>query len=165
MPAFTLALLKTELTTDPRGYAYNAAGRNDSDILARVNAVRDGTNPGTTPTAGGGAANGIIQVNNATVDTAMIRAVVTQAAYDGLVTATRTWFNWLTGAGFITVNAGTLQSLAGIPTDTASIWATGQRTAMNAAMNGLMRKVTSRAVELWGRDVTLDEVGIALNLP
>jgi hypothetical protein len=57
-----LAILKTELQTDPRGYGYLASQRNDTAMAVKINAVRDGTNAGTTPTGDGGAANGIITI-------------------------------------------------------------------------------------------------------
>lgn len=160
-----LATLKTELQTDPRGYGYNASARNDSDMAARINVPRDGTNVPSNPTGDGGAANGVIKLNNRTVDTGLIRAAVTFDGYDGLVVASQSWFNWLTSGGNITVNAHLLQQLAGIPTATSSIWAAADRTAMNAAMEALMRKFGSRAEEKFGIGVvvTVTEVGNALN--
>lgn len=157
--------LKAEFTTDPRGYGYAQYWTTtpfDGGLPPIINLKRDGT-PGTVPanpTGAGGAASGIIRLNNATVDTGAIRAAVTFAAYDGLVTASQSWFNWLTANGFITVNAHLLQSLAGMPTATGSIWAAADRTAMNAAMEALMRKNASRAEELFGLGyiVTVDDV-------
>lgn len=145
LAATQLAALKTELNTDPRtyGYAADLASGNDSALVAKLNLPRDGTNGGP-----------VIKVNNPSVDTGRIRAAVTFAAFDGLVTASRQWFDWLTANGFISVNAHLLQSLAGIPTATGSIWAAGDRTAMNAAMEGLMRRNGSRAEELFGVAVT-----------
>lgn len=167
MPLTTaqLAILKTELQTDPRGYGYNAAGRNDTAMAAIINTARDGTNAPTTPTADGGAADGSIRLILNTVDTSKVRAVVTQSAFDGLVTATRNYFTWLTGSNTITGNASLLQSLAGVPTANGSIWATGDRTAMNAAMDAVLRKFGSRAEEKFGQgvSVTIDDVGNALN--
>lgn len=148
--------LKTELTTDPRGYGYAAdlAAGNDSGLVAKLNLARDGSNGGPQ-----------IRVNNATVDTGAIRAAITKAAYDGLVTGDRAWLNWLTGAGTITVGADTLQTLAGVPTSTGSVWAVANRTAMNAAMEALLRFNGSRAQELFGIAVTEADVIAAKKLP
>ncbi len=160
-----LATLKSELQNDPRGYGYNAAVRNDTDIANRINARRDGTNPPSNPTAGGGNADGTIKLNLLSVDTGVIRATVSFAAFVGLVTSSQAWFQWLTSSGSITVNAALLQNLAGIPTAANSIWAAGDRTAMNAAMEGLMRRFASRAEELFGFgfSVSVNDVGAALN--
>jgi len=159
-----IVALKAELQNDPRGYGYNAAGRNDTLMQIAINTARDGTNPPSNPTADGGAASGAIKKDNKTVDTGAIRAAVTFAGFDGLVTASQAWFQWLTANGFITVNAHLLQQLAGIPTATNSIWAAADRTAMNAAMEAIMRRFTSRADELFNANVTVEEVGRALNL-
>lgn len=165
LSAAQIAILRTELQTDPRGYGYNFTVRNDSDMAARINAKRDGTNPPTAPTADGGVAGGAIKFDNATVDTGAIRAAITKAAYDGLTTGDRAFLNWLTSAGNLTVGADLLQSLAGIPTTNGSIWSTGTRTAMNAAMESLLRRFGSRAEEKFGRgvSVTIDDVAMALN--
>jgi len=160
-----LAALKTELLTDPKNYGY--AGqlspiRNDDKLTQIVNFVRNGV---ATPPAGNVGPS--IKINNATVDTGVLRAATTYAAYNGLTTGDRAFFNWLTGAGSITVNDDNLQTLAGIPITSGSIWATGQRDAMNLAMEAILRRFASRAEELFGRGVvvTTSEVGTALNLP
>lgn len=160
-----IATLKTELQNDPRGYGYNAAARNDSAMAATINTARDGTNPPSNPTAAGGAANGQIKVNNQTADTGSVRAAITKAAYDGLTTGDRSWLNWFTGAGTFAVSADNLQTLAGVPTAAGSVWSTGTRTAMNAAMDALLRKNGSRAEELFGVGVavTIADIGLALN--
>jgi hypothetical protein len=159
----TLVALKSELQNDPRGYEYNAVARNDSDMLTKINAKRDGTNAPSNPTAGGGSADGSIKINNVSVDTGTIRAAITKAAYDGLTTGDRSWLNWLSGSGSITVTTDLLQTLAGIPTSTGSVWAVSSRTAMNAAMDTLLRKFASRSEELFGQQVTLTDIGNALN--
>lgn len=151
-----LTALKAELTNDPRGYGYAAdlASGNDAGLVAKLNLPRDGTNGGP-----------LIKVKNASVETGLIRAAVTFAGYDGLVTASQAWFNWLTGGGSITVNDHLLQQLAGIPTATGSIWASADRTAMNAAMESLMRRIGSRSEELFGVLVTDTDVAKAKLLP
>lgn len=164
-----LPALKTELTTDPRGYGYAAdiTVGNVEALTRKLNLTRDGstgTVP-TNPTAGGGLASGIIRMNNESTDTGKIRAAVTFAGFNGLVTATQDWFVWLTSNGYVTVNAHLLQQLAGIPTATSAIWAAADRTAMNAAMESILRKFASRADELFATSVTEDNVSKALLLP
>ena len=152
-----LTTLKTEFTTDPRGYGYSTYWTSGQDnVLAdMIDTVRDGTNPPTNPTAAGGNADGHITVNYPSVDTGSIRAAVTFSAYQGLVTSTQSWLNWLTNSGNVAVNANVLQQLAGIPTANGSIWATADRTAMNAAMAALLRRFGSRAEELFGFGVVV----------
>jgi hypothetical protein len=57
-------ILKSELQTDPRGYGYAPylAGGDMQGPTDLLNAVRDGTNPGTNPTADGGQADGTITI-------------------------------------------------------------------------------------------------------
>ena len=168
LTAAQLLTLKNEFVNDPRGYGYEQYWITtpwDGGLNPIINAPRDGSNVPSNPTGAGGAADGKIKVNNPSVDTGKIRAAVTFAAFDGLVTASQSWFNWLTANGFISVNAHLLQSLAGIPTATGSIWAAGDRTAMNAAMELLMRKYGSRAEELFGVGVVVstDEISASHN--
>lgn len=150
-----LQALRDEMVNDPRGYGYAAdlSSGNDAGLVTRLNTRRDGTN---VPPA--------IQLSNATADTEAIRAAVTKAAYDGLTTGDRSWLNWLTGAGSIVVNADNLQTLAGIPTSTGSVWSTGTRTAMNAAMDALLRYFGSRSQELFVVSVTDVDVANAKKL-
>lgn len=158
LSAAQLTALKAELVNDPRGYGYapKIASGDIEGVRTILHAVRDGTN---TPPA--------IKVNNTSVDTGKIRAAITFEAFDGLVTASQAWFNWLTANGTISVNDHLLQKLAGIPTATGAIWAVGDRTAMNAAMELLMRRFGHRAEELFGAGVTVTEGEIitAINLP
>lgn len=62
--ALTTAALRTEITTDPRGYGFAplVTTGNDQAVADKLNAVRDGTNPPTNPTAAGGVANGSISI-------------------------------------------------------------------------------------------------------
>ena len=129
-----LQALKDEINNNPVSMPYPAfVDGNDVAIADIINNI-DGTNPRT--------------VNRDTVDTGDIRGNTTFNGFDGLVTAEQAWFEWLTANGVIPVNAETLQQLAGIPTDTASIWAVGERTQMNAAMTALMQFQGSRAQEI-----------------
>lgn len=167
----TIAALKTELQTDPRGYGYNAAARNDSDMLERINRRRDGAvgNVPSVPTADGGIASGIIKLNNLVVDTGVLRASVTKAAYDGLAATERTWLNFFVSNGTIVPKPDNITALCGTvpgdPTSTGSVWSAGTRAVMNPAMEAIMRKVASRAEEKFGVGVvvTLDNIGDALN--
>jgi hypothetical protein len=163
LTATQLVTLKTEFQTDPRGYGY--AGqmnpRND-DMLARlINFARDGV---TVPPAG--VAGQSIKINQATVNTGLIRGATTLGAFGGLNVDEKDWFSWLTANGEIPVNAETLQQLAGVPDSAGSMWLLADRPAMNAAMEAIMRKWGSRAEELFGRGtvVSIDDVGKALNL-
>lgn len=161
-----LTALRNEITNDPRGYGLAApyAAGNDTEVRRLMSLVRDGTagTVPTNPTAAGGVASGIIKLNQLTIDTGSIRAAITKSAYDGLTSGNRTWLNWLTGAGFITISIDTLQQLAGLPTTNGSIWLTADRTAMNAAMEALLRRNGSRAEELFGLNTVIDESSVAL---
>lgn len=160
-----IAVLRTELQNDPRGYGYNSTARNDADMALRINTVRDGTNPPSSPTADGGVASGLIKINNPSVSTALIRSTVSLAAFGGLVTVNQAYLEWITNEGALSVNAALLQNLAGIPTANSAIWAAGDRVAMNAALEAIMRHNGSRAEEKFGAGVTvtIDDVSRALN--
>ena len=148
MAELTPAALKAEIENDPLaiGYKNGADWKADQEIADLLNAV------GYT-------------VNHATVETGDIRASVTFEGFDGLVTAEQAWFEWLTQNGVIPVNEEILQQLAGIPTANSSIWASAERTEMNAAMTALMQFQGSRAEVLWGEgtNITASQVGAAAN--
>lgn len=155
-----LSILKNEFTVNPRGYPYEPWWSQtpwDGGLPQFINAVRDGTNPPTNPTAAGGNADGHIKLNQKIVDTGAVRAAVTFEGYDGLVTAEKSWFNWLTINGIITVNPHLLQKLAGIGAEgpTGAIWAAADRVAMNTALELLMRRFGSRSEELFGLGVAV----------
>lgn len=129
-----LVALKAEFTLNPAVMAYLPfVDGNDVANAAVINNTL-GLHPRT--------------VNRETVDTGVIRGTTSYDGFDGLVTASRQWFEWLTVNGVIPVNAETLQRLAGKPTATGSIWNTQTRTAMNAAMTALMQYQGSRAQEI-----------------
>lgn len=132
--AIELQALKDEFTNNPVSMAYLAFDAGNDVANAEVINNSDGSNQRT--------------VDYKTVDTGDIRGNTTFKGFDGLVTAEQAWFEWLTINGVIPVNAETLQQLAGIPTPTQSIWAVGDRTAMNAAMAALMQFQGSRAQEI-----------------
>ena len=132
--ATDLQAIKDELTNNPIALPYLAVDPANAVANAIVLNNSDGANPRT--------------INNATVDTADMRGQTTFDAFDGLVTAEQAWFEWLTINGVIPVTTDTLQQLAGIPTDTGSIWAVAERTLMNARMTALMQRTGSRAEEI-----------------
>ena len=129
-----LQAIKDEVTNNPVSLPYLAMTEANAVANAEVINNSDGNNPRT--------------VNNTEVNTGDIRGNVTFDAFDGLVTAEQAWLEWLTTNGVIPVTADTLQQLAGVPTANQSIWATGDRTEMNAAMDALMRFQGSRAQEI-----------------
>ena len=153
MAEFSFVALKDEIVNDPLGLGYkNSATPNDwkgDQVIADIINNADGNNPRT--------------VNFETADTGDIRSTVEFDWFDGLVTSSQAWFEWLTANGHIQVNAHMLQQLAGIPTATGSIWAAADRTAANAAMAALLQFTGSRAQELWNRTVSAGDVGRAFN--
>lgn len=129
-----LQSLKTELSTDPVSVGYLALDAANDVANAEIINNTSGDHQRT--------------INRETVDTGDIRGNVTYDGFDGLVTAEQAWFEWLTTNGVIPVTSDTLQKLAGIPTAAQSIWASGERTEMNAAMKALMQFIGSRAQEI-----------------
>lgn len=132
--AVDFTALKTEFETDPvtMGYLPLATAANDvanADIINNKN----GDKPRT--------------VNNDNVDTGAIRAEVTFDAFDGLTAAEENYIAWLTQNGSISVNADTLQNLAGVGGN--SLWAVADRPIMDPRMDALMRNPNgSRAQEI-----------------
>lgn len=158
-----IAALKAELQTDPRGYGYNAAGRNDTDMKNRVNAVRDGTNPGTNPTGAGGQASGVISLKRPTIprqellnaiDTRDLKASPT--VLEGSVLESILQSDTITLLNDDGTNNLTRQNLNRLLADT-----NGSQTRLGT----IARRNASRAEELFGFGVavTTDEVGLALN--
>lgn len=164
-----LATLKTELQTDPRGYGYNAAARNDTDMADKLRLVRDGS-AGTVPanpTAAGGSADGKITRFKTSVPQADVIGAIDgrdiggitqgQAAYLNAVlcftdTGGQTKLVLATQAGAKTLLR---QNLDRLLADT-----NGSQTRLDA----LAVRFGSRAEELFGTDtvVTVSDVGSAL---
>lgn len=163
MPLTTaqLAQMRTELTTDPNGYDYNAAGRNDSDMAAKINAVRDGTNGAAIP------------VRRADVAVADVYAAVSVADYTALpgtptaaqLSAERRYLAWFSGLAAM----GRIRLLNDDGSDTPVV---ANFKAMFAAGTGTLTRLAalasrsgSRAEQLFGSGVvvTIDDVGRALN--
>ena len=127
--------LKDEVFLDPLALGYNPTGP-DQDILDIINA-EDFT------------------VQKPTISSAEVRSVTLFEAFDGLVTVEQAWFEWLTQGGSIDeetiiVTSEIRQKLSGDPIANDSIWATADRTEMNAIMLSLMDVPGGRAEVLWG---------------
>lgn len=138
-----LAELKAEATNDPDAIGYTVLTDGDTNkFLGEIN------------TKGG------YTVEKPKISAAAVRSATTFDAYDGLLNPEQQWLQWLTGSnGFdeenLDVNDEIKQKFAGIPTANQSIWATGERTEMNAAMSALINVPASRAEDLWGYNTTI----------
>ena len=170
------AALRTELTTDPRGYGYNAAARNDSDMAARINLIRDGsagTVP-TNPTGDGGSANGVILIKRndvvaaeivVAIDLADIPALPTNPNNSQLSSERRS----LAYLQMLSCMPGTVRLLnddgsnTPVVSNVAGIFNAGSATLTR--LNALRTRPGSRAEEKFGRNVavTIDDIGKALN--
>src|SRR5688572_25458887 len=75
--------LRNEFLNDPRGYGYASLinSGNDEGLAEMINRLRDGAqgNVPATPTAAGGAATGIIQVNRGTITTQELVECIVQS--------------------------------------------------------------------------------------
>jgi hypothetical protein len=165
-----IAALKTELTTDPRGYGYNAAARNDTDLANRVNLVRDGsagTVP-TTPTADGGAANGAVTLKrpdckpSEILEAIDVRDLLASPAGVTSVPLTQSWFESITQ--FATIR---LTNQDGSKTQVRKNIdrITGNTNLSQDRLDAVAVRFGSRAEEKFGFGVavTIDDVGKALN--
>jgi hypothetical protein len=151
--AIDLQALKDEITLNPVAMPYPSFTPENDAAIADVLNNADGSNPRT--------------VNNSSVDTGDIRGATTYDAFDGLTTAEKDWFTWLTQNGEIPVNDDTLVNLAGI--GGTSKWAVADRPVMEPRMTALMQRIGSRAEEisdLLGKSfITPSDVANARNLP
>lgn len=134
-----LAELKSEVTTDPNGYGYDPA--NTTLVLEIINQIR-----------------ATITIEKERISSAHVRGSTTFEAYDGLLVDRQEWLRWMTGSnGFqeenLDVTADLKLQLAGIGGQ--SLWAVGERAAMEAAMLALINRDGTRAEELWGIDTTI----------
>jgi hypothetical protein len=160
MATFSTASLRTELTADPRGYGYAAplAVPNDQAAADLLNAVRDGTNPGATPTAAGGQANGAIPVRRSDVESKAIWEAINVADMAALpanpsnaqLSNERRQLAWLSGLP----NIPQIRLLDDAGNDTPVVanlraaFAAGSPTI--ARLVALATRSGSRAEELWG---------------
>lgn len=139
-PADLLAL-KTEITTDPTGIGYDLNGNTDAQV-----ALANAKNPATP-------------VSKPKISSALLRATCTFDAYNALSIDEQEWIRWMTGSnGFeeenIPVTTDLRTQLTG--PGSASIWATAQRTEMNAAMLDLIDVPGSRMEVLFGFGTTIN---------
>lgn len=162
LTATQIATLKTELTTDPRGYGYSAAQRNDQSMADKLNLIRDGS-AGTVPsnpTAAGGQASGIISEYRKDIAVREIIAAIAPADFAALTQLQCAKLSLqFAGTGMVidATNANTRGSFAGI--------FSGMSAATTNAINALASRSGSRAEELFGVgvSVSIDDVGRALN--
>lgn len=162
-----LAALKTELQTDPRGYGYAAANRNDTDMAARINLVRDGS-AGTVPTnpTGGnpaGLASGIISIKRPSIPRAeLLNAIDTRdlkaspTALEGSVLESILQSDTIALLNDDGSNNLTRQNLNRLLADTQG---------SQSRLGVIAKRSASRAEELFGfgAAVSIDDVGRALN--
>lgn len=135
--------LKTELQTDPRGYGYAAALLVSDQAAANLlNAVRDGTNPGTTPTGAGGAANGVVAVNRGTISAQELVEAVVQSEMPSNANQ-RDWLIMVASGDRVRVDTGST-ARAGL----LAIF--GAATVTRANLTAASQQVGSRGQELFG---------------
>lgn len=161
--SYTSQQLRVEITTDVRGYGYGVpylAGQ-DGLVADTLNRRRDGTNPPTVPTAGGGNASGAIFVRRADLDRREIleaidvrdfiaNANVLQASYFESVTQSDN-IRLLKDDGSDTLLLGNI------------IRAVNNTNGSQTRLRAAAIRPGSRAEELWGRDtvISADDVSAA----
>jgi len=130
-----LAVLKTEITTDPDGLGY--VPENTNEGVALINA------------------RGAYTVSKLNISADNVRSTCTYDAYNNLSIDEQEWIRWMTPQGesnmVVTVDLRTRLTGPG----TASIWAASDRTAMNAAMLSLIDVSGSRSQDLYGYDTSI----------
>lgn len=144
-----LPQLKTELTTDPRGYGYAAALLvSDQTAADVINTVRDGTN---VPPA--------IQVNKGTISTQELVEAVVQSEMPSNANQ-RDWLIMVASGARVRVDTGST-ARAGL----LAIFGSGTTTRTN--LTNASQRLGSRAEELWGFGVvvTSGDVSLARALP
>lgn len=138
-PADLLAL-KNEVNNDPLSLGYNPVSGDVTNIINIINTKS-------------------YTVAKPKISAADIRSSTTYDAYNNLSIDEQEWIRWMTGSnGFDQENVTVTQDLRDRLTDgTNSIWAAGDRTAMNAAMIALMDVSGSRAEVLFGYGTMLNK--------
>lgn len=135
-PADLLAL-KNEVNSDPLALGYNAVSGDTGLVLDTINA-KDAQFTASKPV----------------ISPADVRSTCTYDAYNALSIDEQEWIRWMTGNGGdeqLPVTADLrLQLTDAEGNGTNSIWAAGDRTAMNAAMLALIDVDGSRAEDLFG---------------
>ena len=134
-----LAALKAEVTNDPLLIGYSAVGGSTQALLDLLNAKN-------------------YTVAKPKISAASIRSETTYDAYNNLSIDEQEWLRWITGSGGfetedILVTDDVRERLAG--EGGQSIWATSNRSAMEAAMLALMDVPGSRAEVLFGFDTVI----------
>jgi hypothetical protein len=181
--AINFTTLATEITTDPRGYGYRAlisiaeggtkdGPTQDQDVSDMINIVRTGSNPPTTPTADGGAANGAITIRKPSISSKEVWEAIDVGdmnTFPGSPTAVqlsteRRQLAWLTGLPSLpsvriqnddgTNNSVAVNLLAMFP------GGSGTRTRLIA----LASRFGSRAEEKFGADIVVAHPDIAMAL-
>ena len=170
------AALRTELTTDPRGYGYNAAARNDTLMAEIIDTIRDGTNPPANPTGGtpAGNADGHIDIKRSDVKASEIVLAIDLGDMPSLPTnpnnsqlsQERRSLAYLQMLSCMTDPVQLLNddgSNTPVVSNVAGIFTAGSATLTR--LNALRTRFGSRAEELFGRDtiITADDIGKALN--
>ncbi|MEZ0155269.1 MAG: hypothetical protein AB9Q22_10270 [Candidatus Reddybacter sp.] len=137
-PADLLAL-KTEVNSDPLGFAYNAATGDTGLVLSTVNLAR-----------------AQFVVSKPSIAPGDVRATCTYDAYNNLSIDEQEWIRWMTGSGgnsaaslVVTVDLR-LRLTDAEGSGTGSIWAAADRAEMNQAMLDLIDVAGSRAENLFG---------------
>lgn len=148
--------LADEYRLDPRGYGYAAdlAIGYDGELMARGNVVRDGTNPPTNPAAAGGRADGAIFINRGFITPDQLASAIVYAEYTGGQAAPRQYIDMLMSLPRIDLNPNSNPRLA-----LETIFAPGSTTRTNIV--NIAREFGSRNRELFGQNITLDDVSSA----
>jgi hypothetical protein len=135
-----LLALKNEVNNDPLALGYAPESGNVTNIINILNTKN-------------------YTVSKPKISAADIRSATTYDAYNNLSIDEQEWIRWMTGSnGFDQENVTVTQDLRDRLTDgTNSIWAAGDRTAMNAAMLALIEVPGSRAEVLFGYGTTLNK--------
>jgi hypothetical protein len=138
-PADLLAL-KNEINNDPLSLGYNPVSGDVTNIINIINTKS-------------------YTVSKPKISAADIRSATTYDAYNNLSIDEQEWIRWMTGSnGFDQENVTVTQDLRDRLTDGVnSIWAAGDRTAMNAAMLALIEVSGSRAEVLFGYGTVLNK--------
>ena len=151
-----LATLKTELSTDPRGYGYatNWAAGNDGGLTPIINLIRDGTagTVPTNPTAAGGTADGKIIRFKTSVAPMEIMGVID--VRDFISNANNLQAAWFESLMQITNNLVPLADSQGNKTfvRTNLDRAVGNTNGSQTRLDALAQRFGSRAEELFGTD-------------
>lgn len=167
--AINYVALKSELTTDPRGYGYSALIQSGSDagLATALNLIRDGSagRVPVTPTAAGGQASGIITVSRTDVTAQEVRLAVDVAEFvAGPNALLAGYFESVTQSN----ERMQLKNQDAGRTDTRQMTNLKTCFSVNAStrarLDALATRSGSRAEELFGVDTTVDAISISIAL-